>query len=822
MIYLSALPLPKPSSLSPSDGFSPSKHAPGPSQPHSIATSDPSSEPLTASLAGTKTSWALNSYPSYLPNNSHDIINPSPFPTSTSSTSSFSMSLSQQNNDTYSYGMTPTTATGQWSQSPAIDSALISSPLAKSIAFQNGPTGISPMFSAFNTTSIPNESFPTIAHPINPSRPILIRGHSASSAVHSPNRHRSSTLVTLSSPSPMTPSFNTYPYPSPHASYPSTPSYVSARNIFQQRSERALSENKRIFHPSPAVTAPGTGAKLTHLPYEHGHVGGSQFGSGNMLGGMGMSMEMDNRISLGMFPQMRAGFRTGNGQELKLPRFKPTKEQLEILIKSYEKNKNPDGPTREALAKKLGPDVRPKTLQIWFQNRRSKSRAKERDAANVPKLLQTNNPNIKPFAQEQEKGRNGSTGQTSGDWGEMKHGRVNTECLNSLILDDDPNLSILPITVLSIAKWTRFLNPGTGNIRPDLAASIRFPSTSTPSHPSPLLPTLHLYVLHTNIFRIDIPLSPSVVSSFQVANNPSVSTDAVAVRFELGRDKVRFACWIEKEGAGWKEVGDFTGGEAGSGGRVELTGLASVLLPAFSKVQQLLANTAYPTPISSFLISRPISIHPKPINIWRPPTNASDQSHSIPTSTPPSSSPLPNPTTTPPLPLSSVSVDTDMMSGSHQGQQATTPALAGHQRQRSLSQPIFPTSALIGGMMPVDPSLSSTTPIGQTTRASLTMLSSINTALQAGAQSSFVPSTVSFLGDSGHGQTPVTSSFDGSARVLGIKQLWESPGGFLDGPSHTLHINESELVEKSSTKMGAPASMPSSAEGQGIIKEKDP
>lgn len=70
-------------------------------------------------------------------------------------------------------------------------------------------------------------------------------------------------------------------------------------------------------------------------------------------------------------------------------------------------------------------------------NSRSKSRAKERDAANVPKLLQTNNPNIKPFAQEQEKGRNGSTGQTSGDWGEMKHGRVNTECLNSLILDDD-------------------------------------------------------------------------------------------------------------------------------------------------------------------------------------------------------------------------------------------------------------------------------------------------------------------------------------------------------------------------------------------------
>lgn len=123
--------------------------------------------------------------------------------------------------------------------------------------------------------------------------------------------------------------------------------------------------------------------------------------------------------------------------------------------------------------------------------------------------------------------------------------------------------------------------------------------------------------------------------------------------------------------------------------------------------------------------------------------------------------------------------------------------------------------------MPVDPSLSSTAPIGQTTLSSLTMPSSINTTLQASAQSSFEPSTVSFLGDSGHGQTPVTCSFDGSARVLGIEPLWESPGGFSDGSSHTLHINESQLVEKSNMKMGTPASMSSSAEGQGIIKEKD-
>ena len=32
-------------------------------------------------------------------------------------------------------------------------------------------------------------------------------------------------------------------------------------------------------------------------------------------------------------------------------------------------SRNPDGVEREALARRLGPDVRPKTLQIWFQNR---------------------------------------------------------------------------------------------------------------------------------------------------------------------------------------------------------------------------------------------------------------------------------------------------------------------------------------------------------------------------------------------------------------------------------------------------------------------
>lgn len=48
--------------------------------------------------------------------------------------------------------------------------------------------------------------------------------------------------------------------------------------------------------------------------------------------------------------------------------------------------RNPDAATREALARRLGPDIRPKTLQIWFQNRRSKSRAKEREQG-IPRQL---------------------------------------------------------------------------------------------------------------------------------------------------------------------------------------------------------------------------------------------------------------------------------------------------------------------------------------------------------------------------------------------------------------------------------------------------
>ena len=43
--------------------------------------------------------------------------------------------------------------------------------------------------------------------------------------------------------------------------------------------------------------------------------------------------------------------------------------------------RTPDGDERERLRGLLGPDIKAKTIQIWFQNRRSKSRTKERQAA---------------------------------------------------------------------------------------------------------------------------------------------------------------------------------------------------------------------------------------------------------------------------------------------------------------------------------------------------------------------------------------------------------------------------------------------------------
>ncbi|OAG29336.1 hypothetical protein NEDG_01409 [Nematocida displodere] len=52
------------------------------------------------------------------------------------------------------------------------------------------------------------------------------------------------------------------------------------------------------------------------------------------------------------------------------PRKRTSKEQLEVLEKTFETNIKPDAALRKALAGKLG--MTPRSVQVWFQNKRAK------------------------------------------------------------------------------------------------------------------------------------------------------------------------------------------------------------------------------------------------------------------------------------------------------------------------------------------------------------------------------------------------------------------------------------------------------------------
>ncbi|KAK4689592.1 hypothetical protein P7C73_g521, partial [Tremellales sp. Uapishka_1] len=346
---------------------------------------------------------------------------------------------------------------------------------------------------------------------------------------------------------------------------------------------------KRVFHPSPAGISPALNVDLSSLPPD------SIFGTHPRQSPLEMQ-----------YPP--------GGMEMKPPRFRPTKEQLDILVRSYEENKNPDAATREALAKRLGPEVRPKTLQIWFQNRRSKSRARDRDST-VPKPLTM-------------KGHNTSSlGHRMGE--SFAHGYpaskpVDRQALLNLVHDDDPSLILLPITVLSIASWTRFLTPGIGVASPDLVASLKYTSP----------PLLSLYVVHkTDTFRISIELSPTNVTDLQAAANRNVNQEAVAVRFHLSPEVARYASWRESQGR-WEEISDFTGGDATSGGRCELTGDREILLQAFAQAQHILRCQAHPTPMTavSFPAPSPLPITPFPHDFRFPASTYTSRSQHLMTS----------------------------------------------------------------------------------------------------------------------------------------------------------------------------------------------
>jgi hypothetical protein len=122
------------------------------------------------------------------------------------------------------------------------------------------------------------------------------------------------------------------------------------------------------------------------------------------------------------------------------------------------------------------------------------------------------------------------------------------------------NLIVLPITVLSISPWTRFLTPGAGYYSPDLGLAIRT------THPA----AVRLYVVHKGeTFRLSLPISSNCISRVYAADNPSLNADAVAVRLDLVPTAAEYSCWKDGE---WKATVDFTGGAASSGGRCEITG----------------------------------------------------------------------------------------------------------------------------------------------------------------------------------------------------------------------------------------------------------
>jgi len=61
------------------------------------------------------------------------------------------------------------------------------------------------------------------------------------------------------------------------------------------------------------------------------------------------------------------------------PRKRTSKEQLEVLEKTFETNVKPDAALRKTLAGKLG--MTPRSVQVWFQNKR----AKVKNEKHVPK-----------------------------------------------------------------------------------------------------------------------------------------------------------------------------------------------------------------------------------------------------------------------------------------------------------------------------------------------------------------------------------------------------------------------------------------------------
>lgn len=130
---------------------------------------------------------------------------------------------------------------------------------------------------------------------------------------------------------------------------------------------------------------------------------------------------------------------------------------------------------------------------------------------------------------------------------------------------------MLPLFVLSISPWTRFVNPGSEATCPDLGASLSL----SPS------PRINVYVVHENeTYRISFAVSGTAMTALQLVKGTKGLPDHAAIAFELGAGAAEFWTWTEHGENGtlgmWTPIADFTGGVVSQGGRCDMTGAKDV------------------------------------------------------------------------------------------------------------------------------------------------------------------------------------------------------------------------------------------------------
>ena len=146
--------------------------------------------------------------------------------------------------------------------------------------------------------------------------------------------------------------------------------------------------------------------------------------------------------------------------------------------------------------------------------------------------------------------------------------------------------TLVPIQILAVGAWTRFLTPGQGPA--DLAMAYTTLSQMTPTSPTSMSSShIAFYVRHGSAsYRISIPLDvirptlhvASSITSPDGCMQPRAGTrdQRNVMSFTLPPGVASFSFW--RDLGGWSGIDDFSGGAIGIGGRIEITGGQEVRL----------------------------------------------------------------------------------------------------------------------------------------------------------------------------------------------------------------------------------------------------